>query len=170
MKTVIINGGPRKNWNTAQLLQSALKGAQDAGAEAAYFDLYDISYSGCRSCLVCKKKGVADPCKCYYKDGLSPVIEQVHQADHLIMGSPVYFGEPTAQLRAFLERAVYPALTYNTFSSLFTGKIDVDVFLTMARRKSLMRKITRSGWRHGSGPLASSKERSGSIPSATQRR
>ena len=57
MKTIIINGGPRKNWNTAQLLQSALKGAQDAGAETAYYDLYDISYSGCRSCLVCKKKG-----------------------------------------------------------------------------------------------------------------
>ncbi len=140
MKTVIINGGPRKNWNTAQLLQSALKGAQDAGAEAAYFDLYDISYSGCRSCLVCKKKGVADPCKCYYKDGLSPVIEQVHQADHLIMGSPVYFGEPTAQLRAFLERAVYPALTYNTFSSLFTGKIDVDVFLTMGETEKSYEK------------------------------
>ena len=55
MKTVIINGGPRKNWNTAQLLQSAMKGATDAGIQTEYYDLYDICYSGCRSCLACKK-------------------------------------------------------------------------------------------------------------------
>ena len=89
MKTVIINGGPRKNWNTAQLLQSAMKGATDAGIQTEYYDLYDICYSGCRSCLACKKKSVQDPCKCYFRDGLSPVIEQVHQADHLILGSPI---------------------------------------------------------------------------------
>ncbi len=61
MKTIIINGGPRKNWNTAQLLQSALKGAREAGAETKYYDLYDIDYSGCRSCLACKKKGSRIP-------------------------------------------------------------------------------------------------------------
>ena len=135
MKTVIVNGGPRKEWNTAQLLKSAQKGAEVAGAETEYIDLYDLSYSGCRSCLACKRKGVEDPCRCFFRDGLSPVIEHVHRADHLIMGSPIYFGEPTGQLRCFLERVVYPTLSYNSFSSIFTGKIDVDVFLTMGETR-----------------------------------
>lgn len=131
MKTVIVNGGPRKQWNTAQLLQSALKGAKDAGFETEYFDLYDISFTGCRSCLACKRKNAEKLFKCYIKDGLSPVIESVHAADHLIIGSPIYFSQPTGETRCFLERVLYPALSYETFSSIFEGRIDVDVFLTM---------------------------------------
>ena len=77
VKTVIVNGGPRKEWNTAQLLRSAAEGAQAAGAETEYIDLYDLSYSGCRSCLACKRKGVENPCRCFFRDGLSPVIEKV---------------------------------------------------------------------------------------------
>ena len=135
MKTVIVNGGPRKEWNTAQLLKSAQKGAEVAGAETEYVDLYDLCFTGCRSCLACKRKGLENPCRCFFKDELSPVIEHVHRADHLIMGSPIYFGEPTGQLRCFLERVVYPTLSYNSFSSIFTGKIDVDVFLTMGETR-----------------------------------
>ncbi len=60
------------------------------------------------------------------------------------MGSPIYFGEPTGQLRTFLERVVYPTLTYNTFSSLFPGKIDVDVFLTMGETKESYEKNYRA--------------------------
>ena len=135
MKTVIVNGGPRKEWNTAQLLKSAQKGAEVAGAETEYVDLYDLRFTGCRSCLACKRKGLENPCRCFFKDELSPVIEHVHRADHLIMGSPIYFGEPTGQLRCFLERVVYPTLSYNSFSSIFTGKIDVDVFLTMGETR-----------------------------------
>ncbi|MBR4703371.1 MAG: flavodoxin family protein [Oscillospiraceae bacterium] len=44
MKTVIVNGGPRKEWNTAQLLKSAQKGAEVAGAETEYVDLRSALY------------------------------------------------------------------------------------------------------------------------------
>jgi hypothetical protein len=57
MKTIILNGSPRKNWNTAQVLKSAQKGAESVGAETEYIDLYDLSYTGCRSCMACKRKG-----------------------------------------------------------------------------------------------------------------
>ncbi len=141
MKTVIVNGGPRKEWNTAQLLQSAKRGAEAAGSEIEYVELYDLSYSGCRSCLACKRKGVSNPCRCFFMDELSPVIEKVHQADRLIIGSPIYFGEPTGQLRCFLERVLFPTLSYNSFSSIFTGKIDVDVFLTMGETRESYDRI-----------------------------
>ena len=131
MKVVVLNASPRKNWNTAQLLKEAAKGAESAGAEVEYVDLYDLDYNGCRSCLACKRKGVADPCKCVWKDGLAPVLEKVWAADRLICGAPIYFSEPAAGFRGFLERATFPAMSYDDYSSLFGGRVDVDVFLTM---------------------------------------
>lgn len=131
MKTIIINGSPRTNWNTAQLLKEAQRGAESVGAETEYIDLYSLSFSGCRSCMACKRKGIEETCKCYWKDDLTPVLEKVWQADRLIIGSPIYYGQPTAGVRSFLERVVFPTLSYNDYSSTFKGKVDIDVFLSM---------------------------------------
>ena len=131
MKTVILNASPRKNWNTAQLMQEAKRGAEEAGHEVTCVNLYDLKYTGCKSCLGCKRKGIAEPCKCYIKDELSSVLEAIYEADHLIIGSPVYFGQPTGQLRCVIERLCFPALSYNTYTSTLKGKVDVSVFLTM---------------------------------------
>ena len=57
-KVVIIDGGPRKNWNTAQLLHKAQEGAESIGAEVEYISLYGLKYSGCRSCMACKRKEI----------------------------------------------------------------------------------------------------------------
>ena len=131
MKTIIINGSPRKNCNAAQLLKEAQKGAESVGAEVEYIDLYDLNYNGCRSCLACKRKGIAEPCKCYWKDALSPVLEKIWSADRLITGAPIYFSEPSGGFRSFLERLTFPAMSYNNYSSVFKGHVDVDGFLTM---------------------------------------
>ncbi len=131
MKTVIINGSPRKNRNTALLLREAQKGAAAAGHETIYIDLYDLNFTGCRSCLGCKRKGLESPCRCYIKDELSPILEEIYSADHLILGSPIYFGQPTGEIRSLMERVCFPALSYNDYSSLYSGKTDVTVFLTM---------------------------------------
>ena len=87
MKVVILNGSPRKNWSTAQLLREAQKGAESVGAQTEYIDLFDLSYTGCRSCLACKRKG-AERCKCFWRDDLSPVIDRIFAADALIIGCP----------------------------------------------------------------------------------
>ena len=50
-KVIILNGSPRKNFNTAKLLKEAQKGAETAGAQTEYFNLYDINYKGCLSCF-----------------------------------------------------------------------------------------------------------------------
>ena len=132
MKTIIINASPRKTWSSSQILKSALKGAQEAGAETEYVHLYDLAYSGCRSCLACKRHGIANPCRCYWKDDLSPILERIYESDRLIAASPVYFGEPTAGFRAFFERLAFPALSYDSYlASQYTGSLDVAVFLTM---------------------------------------
>lgn len=130
MKTIILNGSPRKNWNTAMMLKEAQKGAESAGAETEYIDLYDLSYTGCRSCMACKRKG-AERCKCFWKDDLSPVIDRIFAADALIIGSPIYLGDITSQVHALIERLHFCALSYDDYSNYYTGKTDVGIILTM---------------------------------------
>ena len=136
MKTVIINASPRKNMNTAQLLKEAKKGAESVGAETEYIDLYDLSYTGCRSCLACKRKG-AERNKCYWQDDLSPLIDRILKADNLIIGSPIYFGQPTAQLRALMERLLCCVMSYDSEGegSYYEGKLNLGFIYTMNATK-----------------------------------
>lgn len=130
MKTIIINASPRKKWNTAEIVQAAQKGAESVGAETEYFNLYDLVFKGCRSCLVCKMKDKTKG-KCYWKDDLSPVLEKILDADALIIGSPIYFGHPTSEFIALVERLIFSVMSYDDGSSYFTGKVNVGIFYTM---------------------------------------
>ena len=135
MKTIILNGSPRKSWNTAMMLKEARKGAESAGAETEYIDLFDLSYTGCRSCLACKRKG-AERCKCFWKDDLSPVIDRIFAADAMIIGSPIYLGDVTSQVHGLIERLHFCALSYDDYSNYFKGRVDVGVILTMNAPKA----------------------------------
>ena len=135
MKTMILNGSPRKNWNTALMLKEARKGAESAGAETEYIDLFDLSYTGCRSCLACKRKN-AERCRCFWKDDLSPLIDRIFAADALIIGSPIYLGNVTSQVHGLIERLHFCALSYDNYSNYFTGKVNVGIILTMNAPKT----------------------------------
>ena len=113
IKALFVNGGPRKNKNTAQALQSAMQGAQDAGAEVELIHLYDIDLKGCKSCFACQLKNAKTDGVCAIKDELRPVLEKAHEADIIVIGSPVYFSYPTGATRSFLERLVFPNFTYD---------------------------------------------------------
>lgn len=115
-KALFINGSPRKNGNTAQLLKRAMEGAREAGAEVELINLYDrsLNYKGCMSCFACKikggKKGI-----CSFKDDLQPILQKAIDADVLVCGSPVYVHYPSANLRAFMERLIFPVVDYSDF-------------------------------------------------------
>ena len=115
-KALFINGSPRKNGNTAQLLKRAMDGALEAGAEVELVNLYDrsLNYKGCMSCFACKIKGGRKGV-CSFRDDLQPIMEKVMEADVLVCGSPVYCGYPSANLRAFMERLIFPAVNYSDF-------------------------------------------------------
>lgn len=131
MKTIIINASPRKNMNTAQLLKEAQKGAEAAGAETEYIDLFDYTFTGCRSCLACKRKD-GERNKCFWKDDLSPIVERILAADTVIIGSPIYFGQPTASFRALWERLAFPVLSYDGEPiSYYGGRLNVGFIWTM---------------------------------------
>ncbi len=140
MKILILNGSPRKNWNTAMMLKEAQKGAESAGAETEYIDLFDLTYTGCRSCLACKRKD-ADRCKCFWKDDLSPVIERIFEADALIIGSPIYLRDVTSQVHGLIERLHFCALSYDDYSNYFKGRVNVGIILTMNAPKIFYKTV-----------------------------
>ena len=112
VKAMFVNGSPRKQWNTAKMLESAMQGATEAGAECEMVHLYDINFHGCKSCFACKLKNSKTNGVCAIRDDLRPVLERARQCDVLVLGSPVYYSYPTGDLRSFMERLAFPVGTY----------------------------------------------------------
>lgn len=142
MKVIAVNGSPRKNWNTHMLLTKALEGTQDAGAETELFNLYDIDYQGCISCLACKVRNGKSLGHCAVKDGLKPILDKIDACDGFIIGSPIYFGDITAMMRAFWERLIFQYLNYDDYSKpLFKRKIKTACIYTMNVSESALADI-----------------------------
>jgi multimeric flavodoxin WrbA len=131
-KIIIIDGGPRKNFNTASMLQKFAEGVMTVGdkIEVKTVRLYGIDYKGCMSCMACKIKGKASNV-CKFKDALTPVLEEIAEADGLVLGSPIYFGDVTGQMRSFLERLAFPWLSYNDYSLTAPKRMPVVLMETM---------------------------------------
>lgn len=113
MKALFVNGSPRKNWNTHNMLESAMKGAADSGAECEMIHLYDYSFKGCVSCFACKLKNSRTNGLCAYRDALTPTLKKALEADILVLGSPVYFSYPTGLVHSFIERFLFPIMSYS---------------------------------------------------------
>ena len=141
MKVLAINGSPRKKWNTATLLGKALEGAASRGAETELVHLYDLDFKGCTSCFACKLKGGKSYGKCAMKDGLTPVLEKLADADAFLLGSPIYFGTVTGEMRSFMERLLFQYLTYTRPpGSLFDRKIATAFIYTMNVSEEMMKE------------------------------
>jgi multimeric flavodoxin WrbA len=132
MRVLAFNGSPRKEWNTATLLKKALEGALSQGAKTDLIHLYDLNYKGCISCFACKTKGGKSYGRCAAKDDLTPIFKKVEKADAIILGSPVYFGTVSGEMRSFMERLLFPYLIYtDPPQSLFPKKINTGLIYTM---------------------------------------
>ena len=132
MKVIAINGSPRKKWNTATLLVKALEGAASEGADTELIHLYDLNFKGCTSCFACKLKDGKSYGKCAMNDELTPVLAKLKDADAVILGSPIYLGNSTGEMRSFLERYIFPYLVYSANPmSLYPKNIPVGYIYTM---------------------------------------
>ena len=129
-KIMLIDGGPRRNMNTAAMAEAFAEGARSAGAEVKYVRLYDIDYKGCRSCMACQLKDKRVP-SCRFKDGITDILAECAEADGLVLASPIYYGEVTAQLRAFFERLTFPWLSYKDGTFAAPKKMPVTLIYTM---------------------------------------
>jgi|MudIll2142460700_1097286.scaffolds.fasta_scaffold459442_1 multimeric flavodoxin WrbA len=132
MQAIGINGSPRKSWNTAILLRKALAGAKSKGAKTEFVHLYDLSYKGCISCFSCKKIGGRSYGRCAVKDELTPVLKRIAEAQVLILGSPLYFHTESGEMRSFMERLLFPYVTYTPERAcIFPGETRTALIYTM---------------------------------------
>ncbi|GHU88188.1 hypothetical protein FACS1894202_03860 [Clostridia bacterium] len=129
MNIIAINGSARKGWNTHLLLQKALDGAKSAGAETELVNLYDLNFKGCVGCLACKSKDESKRGHCALRDDLSSVLERIADCDALIIGSPIYFSEVTGETRSFLERLLFPNISYDKDRTPITPRRIPNAFI-----------------------------------------
>lgn len=132
-KIVIIDGGARKTYNLAALLESFKEGVKCVipSAEIEHVHLFDLNYHGCVSCMSCKLAGGKNIGQCAQKDDLSPVLESLKTADGIAFASPAYFCNVTGQLRSAMERMLFPWLSYKTFQVSTPNRVPTATFYTM---------------------------------------
>jgi multimeric flavodoxin WrbA len=76
------------------------------------------------------------------KDNLTPVLDRISRADAIILGSPIYFGTVTGEMRSFMERLLFPYLVYaRPPSSLFERKIPTAFIYTMNVSDQMMKEV-----------------------------
>jgi multimeric flavodoxin WrbA len=132
LKIIAVNGSPRKNGNTATLLNKALEGAATEGTEVELIHLYDLNYKGCICCLSCKLRNGPSYGKCAIQDDLTPIFRKIEESDALILGSPVYYGSITGEMESFFERLTYQWSVYGVqLSSAFPKKLPTGFIYTM---------------------------------------
>jgi len=122
MKAVAINGSPRKRGNTEILLQKVLAPLAAAGWKTEFVQMGGKPIRGCQACYQCFKKKNS---RCSQKDDFfNPCFEKMVAADAIILGSPTYFTDVSAEMKALLDRAGLVALANG---GLFRGKIGAAV-------------------------------------------
>lgn len=131
MKLIGINGSPRKDWNCGKALDAALEGAASAGAEVKRYDLFDLNFSGCKSCFGCKLLGGPSFCKCALQDDLTDILAEILEADALIVSAPIYYSDVPGAVRNFYERILFPANLYEMGKSGYNRRIKVGLIYTM---------------------------------------
>ena len=99
MKVLGVIGSPRRKGNTAALVESVLEGARKSGAETEAVYLDEINLNPCLACDGCKKTS-----RCVQPDDMQGVYDMIAGARALVLGSPVYFDQVSAQTKMFIDR------------------------------------------------------------------
>jgi len=105
MKVVAFNGSPRPNGNTQQMIEKAFETLRDKGIECERVDIARNPLRGCTGCYGCTKNGG----RCVQNDDLNDWFDMASQADAILIGSPTYFANVTAETKAFIDRVGFLA-------------------------------------------------------------
>jgi len=109
MKILVLNGSPKRNGKLAGLL-AAVAGGADGRHEVEHIDVYGLSIKPCIGCMKCRPDR---PCA-LPRDGAHIVAEKLSAADVLIVGTPTYWGNMSAPLKALFDRMVTTLEYINT--------------------------------------------------------
>lgn len=122
MKVVAFNGSARKNGNTSQLLQMVLEELEREGIATELVELAGKPLSGCIACFQCfeRKDG-----RCAVEtDALNEHLDKMKTADGILLGSPTYFADVSAAMKALIERS---GMVARANDHLFQRKVGASV-------------------------------------------
>lgn len=98
-KIVIFNGSPRMDGNTATMLQMIERGAKEHHAEVKNYTLFKMKFMACQGCFGCRMQE-----DCMVNDELKKALQDVKDADAVVIGSPVYFMQVTGPVKNMYDR------------------------------------------------------------------
>ena len=122
MYALAINGSPRKGGNTETLLKLALQGLTEKGWETEFVQLGGQPIQGCKACRACANN--ADNRCAGSNDIFNDIFAKMLQCDAMLLGTPTYFTDVTAEMKALIDRSGYVALMNKR---AFKGKIGAAV-------------------------------------------
>ena len=99
LKVVAFSGSPRARGNTRTLIDEVLRGVASVGADCEVVDVASADIRPCRACQSCSTNGI-----CVQDDDMRSIYPKIAEADVLVLGTPVYFWGPSAQMKAFIDR------------------------------------------------------------------
>jgi multimeric flavodoxin WrbA len=108
MKIVAFNGSPRKDGNTTTMLEYLLEAARKEGAETELVQMAGKPIRGCIACFKCFEN--LDKHCAVKNDAANEYIDKMLEADGIVLGSPVYFQDVTAEMKALIDRAGFVGL------------------------------------------------------------
>lgn len=146
-KIVAFMGSPRKKGNVDTILDEIIRGVNDNGDEAKKYYLNDMNIKGCQGCLHCRKTP-----NCALKDDMVEVYEDIKSAEYVIIGSPVYICQVSAQTKLLLDR-LYPLTEINKakHTPRFGQKKLIMVYTQAAPISFLFKKYFRYTAKHLKG-------------------
>lgn len=121
MKAFIINGSARRSGSTAILCECFSQGFTDSGGATSIVCLGEAKIAHCRACDVCRHIG-----KCATIDDMQELTSRVLECDVLVMASPSYWGDVTAQMKTFIDRSL-PMCEHVAGKHVGEGKVGVSI-------------------------------------------
>jgi len=119
MHVVCLKGSPRTGGNSSALADALCARAVEKGADVRSWNLNELNFRGCQACYKCKTEMET----CALEDDLTPVLNAVRACDVLVLATPVYFGEVSAQTKGFIDRT-FSFLKPNFQSEDQPGRLD----------------------------------------------
>lgn len=110
MKVIAINGSPRKNGNTSQVLKIMADELAEQGIEVEIIQIGHINIHGCIGCGYCK---TSNENHCVFKDDIvNEVAKKMREADGFILASPTYYAGIAGTMKSFLDRVFFTSSNY----------------------------------------------------------
>ena len=101
MNILVLNGSPRANGNTKQMIKAFEKGAIQVGHQVQIIDVCKKNIKGCLACEYCHTKGKGS---CIQTDDMQEIYEYLNNADMLVLASPIYYHGISGQLKCVIDR------------------------------------------------------------------